>query len=74
MTKNDLLLKHPHIVTERKKNKLNYRYPEGESYLDLIERLKYFVLNIGVYEKPIVIIAHNAILKVLLGYFNGNLH
>ena len=50
---------------------MNYRYPEGESYLDLIERLKYFIIQLGSYNKPIVIIAHNAILKVILGYFEG---
>ena len=61
----------PHIITERNNNKLVYRYPEGESYLDIIERLQYFILQILSIDKPIVIIAHQAINRVLLGYIMG---
>lgn len=66
--------KYPDIFTDRKKDKLRYRYPEGESYIDLLERLRYFVLQLGSYKKPILIVAHNAILKVLLGYFQEISH
>lgn len=72
MTMDEIKENYPNIIKSREKNKLKYRYPEGESYLDLIERLKYFIIQLGSYNKPIVIIAHNAILKVLLGYFQGN--
>ena len=60
---------HPEIFFERNKDKLKFRYPEGESYIDLLERLRYFVLQLNSYRKPILIVAHNAIIKVLLGYF-----
>lgn len=69
MSYEEIEMKHPEIFTDRKKDKLRYRYPEGESYLDLLERLRYFVLQLGSYKKPILIVAHNAIIKVLLGYF-----
>jgi len=72
LTMEEIKENYPNIIKSRKENKLKYRYPEGESYLDLIERLKYFIIQLGSYNKPIVIIAHNAILKVLLGYFQGN--
>lgn len=65
----DIEEKYPEINKNRKKDKLRYRYPEGESYIDLLERLRYFVLQLGSYKKPILIVAHNAIIKVLLGYF-----
>lgn len=48
-----------------------YRYPEGESYLDIIERLQFFILQILSIDKPLVIIAHQAINRVLLGYLMG---
>ena len=69
MSYEEIEKKYPQIFADRKKDKLRYRYPEGESYIDLLERLRYFVLQLGSYKKPILIVAHNAILKVLLGYF-----
>lgn len=69
MSINEIKDKFPNILSERNRNKLKYRYPEGESYLDLIERLRYFILQLESYEKPILIIAHNAVVKVLIGYF-----
>ena len=66
--------KYPNITTDRKKDKLRFRYPQGESYLDLLERLRYFVLQLTSYNKPILIVAHNAIIKVLLGYFEEEKH
>ena len=66
--------KYPEIAIERKKDKLRFRYPQGESYIDLLERLRYFVLQLTSYNKPILIVAHNAIIKVLLGYFEEKPH
>lgn len=71
LTEKEILFLFPNVYESRKKNKLNFRYPEGESYLDLLERLRYFILQIESYNKPILIVAHNAVLKVLLGYFNN---
>lgn len=71
LTQKEILSLFPNVFEERKKNKLRFRYPEGESYLDLLERLRYFILQIESYNRPILIVAHNAILKVLLGYFNN---
>lgn len=74
MTVDEINKKYPNIIKERNKNKLRFRYPEGESYLDLLERLRYFVLKIESFNKPILIVAHNAIIKVLLGYYNNINH
>jgi len=55
---------HPHEYNLRKKDKFNYRYPKGESYQDLQNRvLKVFnELN---YNQNSLIICHNAVLRVL---------
>lgn len=37
-----VLLRHFYFIRSRKKDKLRYRYPRGESYLDVIQRLKIF--------------------------------
>ena len=71
MTHEEIDEKFPKLNETRHENKLTYRYPEGESYEDLIERLRVFILSFESYQKPILIVAHNAILKVLLGYFQG---
>lgn len=71
MTHEEIDEKFPKLNETRHENKLTYRYPEGESYEDLIERLRMFILSFESYQKPILIVAHNAILKVLLGYFQG---
>ncbi len=71
MTDEEIQQTMPEILEQRKSNKLTYRYPEGESYLDLLERLQYFILQILSIDKPILIVAHRAINRILLGYFLG---
>ena len=71
MTNEEIEEEYPNILKQRATNKLYYRYPEGESYMDFLERLQYFILQILSIEKPLVIIAHRAINRVLLGYFLG---
>lgn len=43
---------------ERKKDKLGFRYPRGESYLDLISRIEPVIFEIERSPVPVVIIAH----------------
>jgi broad specificity phosphatase PhoE len=54
---------------KRKLDKLTYKYSNGESYLDLIKRVKPFVkksINKSK-EKPLLIVAHQAVLRVIYG-------
>lgn len=71
MTYEEIKLKLNDIYKERKKDKLNYRYPSGESYIDLIERLRDFVFEIEKSKNIIIIIGHQAILRVIYGYLMG---
>jgi broad specificity phosphatase PhoE/predicted kinase len=59
----------PGLFSARKKNKFYFKYPEGESYYDLILRVKEFILELNKINKPILIISHNAIIRVLFSYF-----
>lgn len=68
LTYEEIKEKYPDEFEQRKKNKLNYRYPRGESYKDIIERIKRFIIDIERTDFPILIISHQATLRVLYSY------
>mmetsp|Transcript_7630 Transcript_7630/g.8691 ORF Transcript_7630/g.8691 Transcript_7630/m.8691 type:complete len:131 (+) Transcript_7630:526-918(+) len=55
----------------RLEDKLNYRYPRGESYLDLIARVEPFVFEIESCSQPVLIVSHQATLRCLYAYFEA---
>jgi 6-phosphofructo-2-kinase/fructose-2,6-biphosphatase len=58
----------------RKEDKLRYRYPSGESYMDVIQRLEPVVIEVERERECTCIVAHQAVLRALYGYFmNRNL-
>jgi broad specificity phosphatase PhoE len=58
MTYKEIEERYPFENQERNANKLSYRYPRGESYLDLISRLEPIIFEMERSHEPIVIIAH----------------
>merc|ERR1712176_1174245 len=46
-----------------------YRYPQGESYKDVIKRLEPVIFELERATKPVLVIAHQAVLRCLYGYF-----
>ena len=68
MTYEQLRNEHPDEYAARLKNKLTYRYPSGESYRDLIARLEPVIMNLE-RQGNILIVAHQAVLRCILGYF-----
>jgi broad specificity phosphatase PhoE len=61
----------PEEYAARKRNKFTYRYPRGESYQDVILRLDPVIIEIERTRKPVLVIAHNAVLRALYVYFQG---
>jgi broad specificity phosphatase PhoE len=55
----------------RKKDKLHYRYPRGESYTDVIQRLVPVVIEMERRREPLLIIAHQAVARMLYAYLMG---
>jgi broad specificity phosphatase PhoE/predicted kinase len=53
----------------RKRDKLGYRYPRGESYQDVIQRLDRVIIELERYRTPVLVIAHRAVLRALYAYF-----
>jgi broad specificity phosphatase PhoE len=61
----------PDEYVARKHNKLHYRYPRGESYQDVIHRLEPVITELMRIDKPVLIVAHQAILRVLYAYLTN---
>ena len=55
----------------RKRDKLGYRYPRGESYLDLIARVDPLVHELESYEEPLLVVSHQATLRILYAYLTN---
>jgi len=71
MTYEEIRKKCPESYASRKANKLTYRYPRGESYLDVIRRVEQVMLHMQRHKDPVLIVAHQAVLRVVYTYFMG---
>merc|ERR1711871_23806 len=63
---------HPDLYADRERDRLNFRFPEGESYLDLAQRLQPAIIELERIKSPVVIISHRSVLRVLRNYFTGS--
>ena len=61
----------PAEFAARKADKLRYRYPRGESYQDVIGRLNPVIIELERSKQPVVIVAHQAVLRALYAYLAG---
>ena len=61
----------PEEYDARQSDKLRYRYPRGESYMDVITRLEPVIFELERLRDPVIIIAHQAVLRCLYAYFLG---
>jgi broad specificity phosphatase PhoE/predicted kinase len=55
----------------RQADKLAYRYPRGESYMDVTLRLEPVAQEMERTREPVLIVAHQGILRILYAYFMG---
>ena len=63
--------RYPDEFAARQADKLHYRYPCGESYVDVIQRLEPVLLEIERERSPVLVVAHQAVIRALYGYFKG---
>ena len=61
----------PEEYEARCQDKLRYRYPRGESYEDVIRRLEPVIIELERQRDPVLIVAHQAVLRALYGYIRG---
>ncbi len=62
----------PNEYAARQADKFNYRYPRGESYRDVIARLEPVIIEIERQRKPVVVVAHQAVLRALYAYLGDH--
>jgi Histidine phosphatase superfamily (branch 1) len=61
----------PDEFERRQKDKLSYRYPRGESYMDVTLRLEPLAQEMERTREPVLVIGHQGILRILYAYFMG---
>lgn len=63
----------PAEYAKRLENKLSYRYPGvgGESYLDVIERVKPIIIELERQRRSVVVVCHLAVFRCIHAYFMG---
>ena len=71
LTYEEIERQHGNEARLRKRDKLGYRYPRGESYLDLIARLDPLMHELESYKEPLLVVSHQATLRVLYSYLVG---
>lgn len=71
LTEAEIAERYPAEHQLRGGDKLAYRYPRGESYEDVIRRLDPVVLELERHRDPVLVIAHQAVLRCLYAYFAG---
>ena len=69
MTYAEIKEKMPAEYEARKADKFNYRYPRGESYDDVIQRLDPVIIELERQRRPVLVVAHQAILRAIYSYF-----
>ena len=72
MTYTEIRRSYPYDFAARAEDKLGYRYPRGESYADLIQRLEPIIIETERCETPILIIGHQAVLRALYAYLTDS--
>jgi broad specificity phosphatase PhoE/predicted kinase len=57
-----------HEYEARQMDKFRYRYPRGESYQDVIQRLEPVIFELERERRPVLVIGHQAVLRALYAY------
>lgn len=79
MTYEEIRRHFPDEYAKRERNKLEYRYPDGESYIDVKERLNQVLMKIVGCRDSVLIVGHvvrieiisdiQAVIRIIMAYF-----
>jgi len=71
MSYDQIKTEYPEVWAERQRDKLNFRYPGlgGESYVDVINRLRPVIIELERQRRSVLVISHLAVLRCLFAYF-----
>jgi broad specificity phosphatase PhoE len=59
----------PAEFAARRRDKFHYRYPRGESYQDVVQRVDRVIIELERYRTPVLVICHRAVARALYAYF-----
>jgi len=68
MTYAEIQAQMPEEHAARRARKLTYRYPRGESYVDVMRRLEPVIIELERERRPLLVVAHQAVLRGLYAY------
>jgi len=68
MTYQEIAEKQPEEFALRDQSKFHYRYPNGESYEDLVARLEPVIMELE-RQESVLVVCHQAVMRCLLAYF-----
>lgn len=68
MTYKEIAERYPEEYKARANDKLRYKYPRGESYLDVIQRLEPIIFEIERQKNDLIIVSHQAVLRCIYAY------
>ncbi|CAN9515240.1 unnamed protein product [Ophioblennius macclurei] len=68
MTYEEIQENYPEEFALRDQDKYRYRYPKGESYEDLVQRLEPVIMELERQEN-VLVVCHQAVMRCLLAYF-----
>jgi broad specificity phosphatase PhoE len=71
MTYEEIEEQYPEEFQLRENDKLAYRYPRGESYLDVIARLEPIIMEMERHREPVLIVGHQGILRIIYAFYMG---
>eukprot|EP00606_Chrysophyceae_sp_TOSAG23-5_P000812 GSChrysophyteH2.ASY1.ANO1.1618.1 assembled CDS len=71
MTYEEIEEVYPEEFARRNEDKLAYRYPRGESYLDVIARLEPMIIEMERHREPLLIVGHQGILRIIYAFYMG---
>lgn len=71
MTYKEIEQMFPEEFAARQNDKLKYRYPRGESYMDVTLRLEPLAHDLERTREPILIVGHQGIHRIIYSYFMG---
>jgi len=71
MTYKEIEQVYPDEFKRRQDDKLSYRYPRGESYMDVTLRLEPLAKEMERTREPVLLVGHQGILRILYAYFMG---
>ncbi|GLH12403.1 6-phosphofructo-2-kinase/fructose-2, 6-bisphosphatase [Gryllus bimaculatus] len=69
LTYEEIQERFPQEFAWRDQDKLRYRYPWGESYIDIMARIQSVLLDLEGADEEVLVVSHQAVLRCVLGYF-----